>query len=61
MSHLEEHTVEHLSERCEECGAQLTPQEMAAALESGGPLLCSVHAAENVTAEPDEAEAPGDQ
>lgn len=58
MPDLEEHTIEKLSDRCEECGAPLTAQELRAALESGGPVLCSVHAAENVTAEPDEAEAP---
>ena len=57
MPDLEEHTVEQLSERCEECGAALTEQELRAALESGGPVLCSVHAAENITAEPDELEA----
>ena len=61
MADLEEQTIEHLSERCEECGAPLTEQEMAVALESGGPVLCSVHAAENVTAEPDEAEAPAEE
>jgi hypothetical protein len=57
MSGLEEQTIEHLGDRCEECGARLTEPEMRAALESGGPVLCSVHAAENVTADPDEAEA----
>ena len=61
MSHLEEQTIEHLGDRCEECGAALTEQEMASALENGGPALCSVHAAENVTAEPDEAEALADE
>jgi hypothetical protein len=34
-------------ERCEECGARLTPAEVEAARETGGPLLCSVHAAED--------------
>jgi hypothetical protein len=34
-------------DRCEECGAKLTPAELQAAMESGGPLLCSVHAAED--------------
>lgn len=43
---LEEHTIEELSDRCEECGAPLTEQEQAAALEAGGPVLCSIHAAE---------------
>jgi hypothetical protein len=44
---LEEHTVESAGDRCEECGARLTPQEIQAALESGGPALCAVHAAED--------------
>ncbi len=45
---LEEHTlVEHTSDRCEECGAKLTPQELQAVLEAGGPALCSIHAAED--------------
>ena len=44
---LEEHTLEAAGDRCEECGAKLTPAEMQAVLESGGPTLCSVHAAED--------------
>ena len=43
---LEEHSVEQVGDRCEECGAKLTPQEQAIALESGGRALCTVHAAE---------------
>ncbi|MDQ6607256.1 MAG: hypothetical protein M3Z06_12000 [Actinomycetota bacterium] len=34
-------------ERCEECGAKLTPRELEAVMESGGPALCSIHAAED--------------
>jgi hypothetical protein len=45
---LEEHGTEELSGRCQECGAKLTSSEMQAALESGGPALCSVHADEVV-------------
>ncbi|HEX8856403.1 MAG TPA: hypothetical protein VF752_12470 [Thermoleophilaceae bacterium] len=47
---LEEHTgVEPVIERtCAECGAKLTDQEIQASLDSGGPFLCSVHAAEEV-------------
>jgi hypothetical protein len=45
---LEEHTLEDVPDRCEECGARLTPQELEAVLESGGPALCSIHAAEVV-------------
>ena len=45
---LEEHTLETAHERCEECGARLTPQEIEAVLESGGASLCTIHAAEVV-------------
>lgn len=45
---LEEHTLEHAGERCEECGAKLTPDELAQVIESGGPTLCAIHAAEVV-------------
>jgi hypothetical protein len=44
---LEERSLEELGERCEECGAKLTPGEIEAAMESGGPALCSIHAAED--------------
>jgi len=44
---LEEKSIEDLSDRCEECGAKLTAAEMEAAMESGGPALCSIHAAED--------------
>ncbi len=44
---LEEHTLERTGDRCEECGAKLTPQELQAVLESGGPALCAIHAAED--------------
>lgn len=43
---LEEHTIEELPDRCEECGAPLTEAEQKAVLESDGPPLCSIHAAE---------------
>lgn len=43
---LEERTIEELPDRCEECGAPLTDAEKEAVLESGGPPLCSIHAAE---------------
>ena len=45
---LEEHTLESAGERCEECGAKLTKDELAAVLENGGPTLCKIHAAEVV-------------
>lgn len=44
---LEEHSVEGIGDRCEECGAKLTPAELRAVLESGGPTLCAIHAAED--------------
>src|SRR5581483_12331260 len=43
----EERTLETIGDHCEECGAKLTRAELKAALESGGPALCSVHAAED--------------
>lgn len=43
---LEEHTLEDVGDHCEECGAPLTEQEQQQVLESGGPALCSIHAAE---------------
>jgi hypothetical protein len=53
---LEEKTIEKAGDRCEECGAKLTPQEMQAAMESGGPALCAIHADEVVPVAEDEAE-----
>jgi hypothetical protein len=44
---LEEKSLDHLGDRCEECGAKLTPAELQAVIESGGPALCSIHAAED--------------
>jgi hypothetical protein len=44
---VEEPSIEHGSDHCEECGAKLTTAEMQAVLESGGPTLCAVHAAED--------------
>jgi hypothetical protein len=46
---LEERSLDPVIERtCAECGAKLTKQEIDASLDSGGPYLCSVHAAEEV-------------
>jgi uncharacterized protein with PIN domain len=45
---LEERTLENVGDRCEECGAKLTRRELEQVIESGGPVLCSVHAAEVV-------------
>lgn len=54
---LEEHTIEELGDRCEECGAELTEVEQEAVLESGGPVLCAIHAAELADEDVDELEA----
>jgi hypothetical protein len=43
---LEEKTLETVGDRCEECGARLTGREIELALETGGPSLCAVHAAD---------------
>ena len=46
---LEENSVDPVIERtCEECGATLTEEEIKASLETKGPFLCTVHAAEVV-------------
>jgi hypothetical protein len=51
--------VEPVIERkCAECGATLTEQEIKAALDGGGPYLCTVHANEEVALDED-VEAPG--
>ena len=52
---LEEHTLETAGERCEECGAKLTEQELQAVIESGGPTLCTIHAQEVVPVSEEEA------
>jgi hypothetical protein len=44
---LEEKSIERPGDRCEECGAKLTASELQAVMESGGPVLCSIHAAED--------------
>ena len=56
---LEENSLDPVVERtCAECGAKLTPAEIEAALEAGGPFLCTVHAIEEVPiAEEDEPTA----
>ena len=55
---LEERSLESASDRCEECGAKLTPDEQRAVLENGGPALCKIHAAE-VLPDPGEDDRPG--
>jgi hypothetical protein len=57
MADLEEHTLDPaIPRRCEECGAELTSEEIESAVESGRRPLCSVHAAEEV---PVAEEEPG--
>ena len=56
---LEPRTLETVGERCEECGATLTSDELRLALERGGPTLCKIHAAETVPLDEDDGlEAP---
>jgi hypothetical protein len=46
---LEEHSLDPVIERnCAECGVRLTKREIQTSLETDGPFLCSVHAAEQV-------------
>jgi hypothetical protein len=45
---LEEKTLEKVGDRCEECGAKRTQRELEQVIESGGPALCAVHAADVV-------------
>ena len=52
---LEEHSLDPVIERnCAECGATLTDEEIKAALDSNGPFLCTVHAAEQVPLDDEE-------
>ena len=56
---LEEHSLDPVIERnCAECGVKLTRQEIQASLESDGPYLCTVHAAEEVPLEEEVEPAP---
>jgi hypothetical protein len=42
-----------IERKCAECGATLTQQEIRAALDSGGPYLCTIHANEEVALDED--------
>jgi hypothetical protein len=57
---LEEKSLDHVGDRCEECGAKLTPAEIEAARDSGGPALCTVHA-DDVVPVAEEAADFGDE
>jgi hypothetical protein len=55
----EQEGVEPVIERnCAECGATLTEAEIQAAIDTGGPFLCTVHANDEVALDEDAA-APG--
>jgi hypothetical protein len=43
---LDDDTLER-DDRCAECGARLTEAELQVVMESGGPPLCAIHAAED--------------
>ncbi|HUA45418.1 MAG TPA: hypothetical protein VMA77_09345 [Solirubrobacteraceae bacterium] len=51
---LEEKSLDRVGDRCEECGAKLTQAEIEAAMESGGPALCTVHADEVIPVDDDD-------
>ena len=56
---LEPHSLEPVVERtCAECGAKLTPREIEASMDSGGPFLCTIHATEEVPLADEEEAAP---
>lgn len=58
---LEEHTLETVGDTCDVCGVRLTTAEQQAVLESGGPALCTVHAAEELPDPADDAaQAPAE-
>jgi hypothetical protein len=40
-----------IEQSCAECGTKLTDAEIRASLDTGGPVLCTVHAAEVVPLE----------
>ena len=42
-----------IQKTCAECGVALTDAEIQAALDSGGPFLCQVHALEDVPLDDD--------
>jgi hypothetical protein len=57
---LEEHTLDQAGERCEECGARLTEQELQLVLERGGPTLCTIHMNDVVPVAEDESAPDAD-
>ena len=60
MADLEEQTIEHLPDRCQNCGTTLTDAEKATALENPGSMvLCTTCASERVPLEEAELEDEG--
>ena len=57
---LEEKSLDRPGDRCEECGAKLTPAELQTAMESGGPALCTIHADEVVPVAEEEEQFGGE-
>ena len=56
----EQEGVDPVIERtCAECGATLTESEIRAAIDTGGPFLCTVHANEEVELDEPDAPPPG--
>ncbi len=54
---VDDESLKREDDHCVECGAKLTGSELQAVMESGGPPLCAVHAAEDEPGlEADEAE-----
>jgi hypothetical protein len=50
----EQSGVDPVIERtCAECGTKLTDAEIQTSLDTGGPFLCTVHAAEQVPVDED--------
>lgn len=50
----EQEGVERPGSRCEVCGVPLTSDEQRELLLAGGPVLCAIHAAEELPAADDE-------
>jgi hypothetical protein len=53
---LEEHSIEHLPDRCQSCGNGLTDAEKIAALESGASLVLCTTCATEQAPPPEEGE-----
>ncbi|CAB4878003.1 unannotated protein [freshwater metagenome] len=55
---LEERTIEPLGDHCEVCGTQLTQAELEDILQTGGPVLCAIHADDLVEDEDEDEDGP---